>query len=69
MFATVFIFFIPYSCRNASLVMLIGAVRMALMVASSVELLGLLIGAAVLVLARVGRGNESSGRLQCPPPQ
>ena len=32
--------------------MLIGAVRMALTVASLVELLGLVIGAAVLVLAR-----------------
>jgi hypothetical protein len=52
MFATVFTFFIAYSCRNASLVMLIGAVRMALTVASLVELLGLVIGAAVLVLAR-----------------
>jgi hypothetical protein len=45
MFATVFILFIPYCCRNVSLVMLIGAVRMALTVASSVELLGLLMAA------------------------
>ena len=45
MFAIVFIFFIPYCCRNVSLVMLIGAVRMALTVASSVELLGLLMAA------------------------
>ena len=45
MLATVFTFFILYFCRNASLVMLVGAVRMALMVASSVALLGLLMAA------------------------
>ncbi len=45
MLATVLVFFIPSCCRNVSLVMLIGAVRMALMVASSFALLGLLMAA------------------------
>jgi hypothetical protein len=44
MLATVFLSLIANCCLNASLVMLIGAVRMALMVASSFALLGLLMG-------------------------
>ena len=44
MLATVFLSLIANCCRNASLVMLIGAVRIALMVASSFALLGLLMG-------------------------
>jgi hypothetical protein len=50
MLATVFLSLIANCCRNASLVMLIGAVRMALMVASSFALLGLLMGVGCLLL-------------------
>ena len=57
MLATVFISFIPYCCCNSLLVMLIGAVRMALMVASSFALLGLLMAASEGVgTGKVGKG-------------
>ena len=61
--ATVFLSLIPNCCRNASLVVLIGAVRMALMVASSFALLGLLmaaggvLGGDVIALCRLSVGR------------
>ncbi len=62
MLATVLIFFIPSCCRNASLVMLIGAVRMALMVASSFALLGLFMAAGGGFVVEGGRLRLNVGR-------
>lgn len=62
MLATVFLSLIANCCRNASLVMLIRAVRMALMVASSFALLGLFMAAGGGFVVEGGRLRLNVGR-------